>query len=424
MKGQTIIALIFMNSLLLMSGANMELATASANEPLYTYEKNWSLEVIQENYTDIHDILISASKPRRYYALFESKGSAPAANSDAIIRSYDSNGELLWEKNFSTENDDILYSMIEDSDKNIVMVGTAPSEDYEENLNDLWLVKINPEGEVLYDKKISMTGNGIEIGSRIVSGTKDNFFISGHQILPDLTTKEILLGIAQNGTPYVAKVFPVQDQEWSTGLFSSEYGKIVTFGRKNNYYSYYYVFEERSNTPIGDLELTLNVTSQGDVSEYITYNSLFKNEDKYLMMGNKIENNKTYLYVGELNERYGVFMRHIAFFNDMIVKYVEFNAIIDRYTILTNHTLVVLNDHFYQEYSIASVPEMAAKILKTEGTDYFVAGSQGSNMTLISYTITTKVNFNLIYVPISIALVATLVIIFIVKSTQSNKTKV
>ncbi|MDB4108147.1 hypothetical protein N9551_00875 [Flavobacteriaceae bacterium] len=90
-------------------------------------------------------------------------------------------GELIWEKSFGGSETDEARAISQTSDGNYLVVGDTRSDDFDVSKNngaaDLWVIKITPEGTVLWEKTLG--GTSFDVG-RSISKTEDNgFLISG-----------------------------------------------------------------------------------------------------------------------------------------------------------------------------------------------------------------------------------------------------
>ena len=90
-------------------------------------------------------------------------------------------GALIWEKSYGGSGIDEARAITNSGDGNFIIVGDTRSTggDISENKGgaDLWVIKINPSGELLWEKTFG--GNSFDVG-RSVYKTQDNgFLISG-----------------------------------------------------------------------------------------------------------------------------------------------------------------------------------------------------------------------------------------------------
>src|SRR5690606_23750074 len=87
-------------------------------------------------------------------------------------------GDLIWEKSFGGEEIDEARAITESGDGNFLLVGDTRSSDQDVSFNkgaaDLWLVKITPEGTILWEKTFG--GISFDVG-RGVDRTSDNGFL-------------------------------------------------------------------------------------------------------------------------------------------------------------------------------------------------------------------------------------------------------
>jgi hypothetical protein len=90
-------------------------------------------------------------------------------------------GTLLWEKSFGGTEIDEARAITATNDGNFIIVGDTRSSNANVSTNngaaDLWMLKINPIGTILWEKSFGSTGFDV---ARSVSKTQDNgFIISG-----------------------------------------------------------------------------------------------------------------------------------------------------------------------------------------------------------------------------------------------------
>ncbi|NNE76023.1 MAG: hypothetical protein HKN31_03015 [Pricia sp.] len=90
-------------------------------------------------------------------------------------------GQLIWEKNFGGDEIDEAHSIVKSADGNYIIVGDTRSSNNDISFNhgaaDVWVIKINPSGELLWEKAYG--GTGFDAGRAIVSSQKGGFFGAG-----------------------------------------------------------------------------------------------------------------------------------------------------------------------------------------------------------------------------------------------------
>jgi hypothetical protein len=109
---------------------------------------------------------------------------------EALLVKIDSNGVMQWQRCYGGSEDDFLQTMIEVSDGYIVGGGTKSDDGdmegagyhlgYTHNGNqtwDLWLAKIDFEGNIIWDKCYG--GSGYDASSRIFKTENNNYMIFG-----------------------------------------------------------------------------------------------------------------------------------------------------------------------------------------------------------------------------------------------------
>ncbi len=99
---------------------------------------------------------------------------------DLWVTKLDGNGNLIWEKNYGGSEDDFAMDLQPTLDGGYVMVGGSASANIDLTNNkgrtDLWVLKINADGELLWSK--SFGGSGVEMGTSIQT-ISDGYILAG-----------------------------------------------------------------------------------------------------------------------------------------------------------------------------------------------------------------------------------------------------
>ncbi|WGS64977.1 fibronectin type III domain-containing protein [Marinitoga aeolica] len=100
---------------------------------------------------------------------------------DYWIIKLDEKGNLKWQKTFGGSDMDEAYSIQETSDNNFIIAGYTRSTDKDISNNhgnfDYWIIKTDSEGNLLWQKTFG--GNGEDIAFSILETNNDNFIIAG-----------------------------------------------------------------------------------------------------------------------------------------------------------------------------------------------------------------------------------------------------
>jgi hypothetical protein len=99
----------------------------------------------------------------------------------------DTNGNLEWRRYFGGTNNDRIFKVLQAHDGNFLLIGSSESEDFDINNGngsyDVWAVKIDTKGEMLWEK--SLGGSGIDSGHAAVKTNDGNYLIAGAAISTD-----------------------------------------------------------------------------------------------------------------------------------------------------------------------------------------------------------------------------------------------
>ena len=99
-----------------------------------------------------------------------------AGNSDIFVIKTDENGEIIWEKTYGGDLNDLGLSItLTDEGGYIICGGT---ESFGAGNSDVLVVKINADGDVLWSKTYG--GNGYELGVSVAKTVNNDFIIAGY----------------------------------------------------------------------------------------------------------------------------------------------------------------------------------------------------------------------------------------------------
>jgi len=126
--------------------------------------------------TDDGGYLLVGSSESEDFDITDSKGSY-----DFWVVRLDAQGDLVWSRSYGGSEIDSAYDLSTTPDGNFLIVGDARSQDQQVNNNygnaDLWLIKINPQGDLLWEK--SLGGAEFDSGKAIFMLADGNYFITG-----------------------------------------------------------------------------------------------------------------------------------------------------------------------------------------------------------------------------------------------------
>jgi hypothetical protein len=99
-----------------------------------------------------------------------------AGDSDVYIVKTDAQGNILWTKQYGGTHPDYPNNIVATTDGNFLVVGFTES--YGAGAMDIWLLKIDPSGNLLWQKTYGTSGD--DEGKEIISTSDGNYMIVGH----------------------------------------------------------------------------------------------------------------------------------------------------------------------------------------------------------------------------------------------------
>jgi hypothetical protein len=149
------------------------------------------------------------------------------ADCDAYIIKTDNNGIMQWDKTFGGAKPDYPYSMIETTDGNFMIVGFSYS--FGSGDEDIYLLKIDPSGAKIFEKKLGGTGN--DEAREIVKTNDGNYVIVGTSTSFSGSQDAFLIKIDNSGTELWRKTYGGSGLEFGNGVALCADGGFIVTGR-------------------------------------------------------------------------------------------------------------------------------------------------------------------------------------------------
>ena len=155
----------------------------------------------------------------------------------------DDEGNLQWRRYFGGTNNDRAHAVVPSNDGGFVMSGFSESNDYDisntKGSYDFWIVHIDANGDLLWEK--SFGGTGIEVSYDLVKTPDDGYAILGHTFSNDLDVSENkgnsdiwLVKIDQSGNLLWEKTFGGTEFDDAKGLDVTSDGGFVIAGNSKS----------------------------------------------------------------------------------------------------------------------------------------------------------------------------------------------
>lgn len=138
-------------------------------------------------------------------------------------------GNVLWQKQMGTDDDDSLYAMGVDGQGNVVLAGTTQGNWFATNPMRIhfnpFILKLRHDGELLWGKQF--VGRMFKM-YQIWADAQGNFYAAGKSTSLDIP----LFGGTRERSPdgFLAKFSPEGELIWSTLMGTSEYDRATTLG--------------------------------------------------------------------------------------------------------------------------------------------------------------------------------------------------
>ncbi len=137
--------------------------------------------------TDDNEFIIAGGSDSADTDISNNKGSY-----DFWVIRVSANGSLVWEKSFGGDEIDEARAITNSGDGNYIIAGDTRSMDQDVSNNigaaDLWLIKISPAGELLWEKTIG--GTSFDVARAIVKTQDNGFLLAGSSRSSDVDVSE------------------------------------------------------------------------------------------------------------------------------------------------------------------------------------------------------------------------------------------
>jgi hypothetical protein len=147
---------------------------------------------------------------------------------DMFTAKYDGSGNVLWAKSATGVSNDVGYDIKADASGNAIVIGTFNSSSLTfgsfpltlKGYDDIFLVKYDPSGTVLWAKSAGGTGN--DIGVSVAVDQIGNAYLTGYFASPSLSFgSTVLTNSASTYAMYVAEYDPLGTVIWAKGSVST-----------------------------------------------------------------------------------------------------------------------------------------------------------------------------------------------------------
>ncbi len=162
------------------------------------------------------------------YVVFGQTDSKGAGNFDFYLVKFSSNGDVIWEKTYGGNRDEKSANMIETSDGGYLLLGTTLS--FGDGLNaDVYLIKVSSDGSELWNKRYG--GSSGDSGDKIILTQDDNYTILASTASFGAGGFDLwLIKIDNNGDELWNKTFGGSEDEEGNGITELQDGSLVMVG--------------------------------------------------------------------------------------------------------------------------------------------------------------------------------------------------
>eukprot|EP00027_Filamoeba_sp_ATCC50430_P016266 CAMPEP_0168568732 /NCGR_PEP_ID=MMETSP0413-20121227/15740_1 /TAXON_ID=136452 /ORGANISM="Filamoeba nolandi, Strain NC-AS-23-1" /LENGTH=988 /DNA_ID=CAMNT_0008601099 /DNA_START=9 /DNA_END=2975 /DNA_ORIENTATION=- len=218
----------------------------------------WSFRLGGVSYDSANSIAVDSSGNYIVGGVYSGGGfvingiTLPAVANDIVIVKLDTNGTILWYKNFGSSGADSVNSVAFDLSGNVLLTGSAGGSidliQPHNGGNDIFVIKYSASGVFQWSKLMGSSGN--DVGNDIQCGTSDSVYVTGiytnnasvgGSALPTTTTGMFVAKYASDGSHIWSQGYTstsnssagrqlVLDSPWSRVGYGFDFLGSINFG--------------------------------------------------------------------------------------------------------------------------------------------------------------------------------------------------
>jgi hypothetical protein len=206
------------------------------------------------------------------YIIAGSTNTTTVTDCDVFVMKTDASGNLLWSKQFGGNKPDYTYAMCETSDGNYFITGY--SESFSGGDQDVYLIKMDPSGNLLWQKTYGSWGN--DEGREIIHTSDDNYVIVGTMgpATGSLTSQDaFLIKIDLSGTILWQKYYGGSNKEYGNSVKQCSDGGYILTGQTLSWGQNGDTYIVRTNSSGDTLWTKMHSSPLADEGVWVTVNA-------------------------------------------------------------------------------------------------------------------------------------------------------
>jgi len=154
----------------------------------------------------------------------ESKGKG---GSDFWIIKLDHQGSILWDKTFGGSEDDVAYSIIQNTDGGYAVAGYTSSKG--EGKRDIWVIRFDHDGNMLWDKTFG--GSEDDVAYSIIQNTDGSYVVAGYTYSKGAGKSDIwVIRFDHDGNMLWDKTFRGSEHDFANSIIQTTDGGYAVAG--------------------------------------------------------------------------------------------------------------------------------------------------------------------------------------------------
>ena len=188
--------------------------------------------------TPDHGFIIAGAAESNDFDISNPKGSY-----DFWVIKIDSSGTLVWEKSFGGSEIDIAYAITQTTNGNYIIVGDVRSTDGDVSASlgnaDLWVIEINEQGDLLWEKTYG--GSGFDTARGVYPAQDGGVFVAGSTRSNDIDVTQSfgqndfwVIKLSSNGTLLWERTFGGSELDFAYDIIQTSNANVVVVGNSSS----------------------------------------------------------------------------------------------------------------------------------------------------------------------------------------------
>jgi hypothetical protein len=158
-------------------------------------------------------------------------GAGYSGTNSAIVMKLNSTGDIVWQRHFGGQNLDYATSILELADGSFVFTGFTASYSY--SITDMWLVKLNAAGSTLWQKTVAL--DFTQFGSALKQTSDGGFIVAGQTASGSYLYDLWVVKFDSSGAVLWQKKYGGDERDYAQDIIQTSDGGYIVVGSTESF---------------------------------------------------------------------------------------------------------------------------------------------------------------------------------------------